>query len=528
MKQLKFMLAAATAIGLATAAQADAQFEKKPISSENFDGVDAAGKAIYSVGDNPAAIANSGFTFEGDDNESTIVIPDGEEDKALKVNTGTDPLLRKIDPVTGNAVALDVTKKVYIDTKVQFTVTPFADKDNVTATAGDKLMIYLLEVPEVKAEDGTVTTPASTKLMVKAAGPVAGDEELIAAKDYEVSNTVVPNEWYDLKVVANTFVVDQAFYPYFRITITDKNGEEQTLTRNDQESFAEFDELDDAFECFPSLALVGNVGSGVGSATLDFVGFAGEGVVDDLVFSKDVEQETSVDFTFAITRGDGVSAVAWTIDGVAQESLSATVTAGQTIAITDVTYADWYVASGTYVKDWSTEASEDLTAITVEAKPTANVTTDAEGNVKIEVTENTKPADVGIKTGSFAAADTEPAELNKALTWATAKGGAAASAAGALVGQLDFTDETETSAEQAYLLNCAPTEDAIKEKKDAFVFSAVTFDENGAPVVTVDPEFAGDVNGRIEIRGATSLDAEDAFTAPKKDGDAFFKAFLVK
>jgi hypothetical protein len=271
---------------------------------------------------------------------------------------------------------------------------------------------------------------------------------------------------------------------------------------------------------FPSLL-------GPDEKTLTYVGFAGEGTVDDLVVTKNYNQ-TVLDFTYTIKLADGVSSVTYTIGSdepvtITAETVVEDIAKDSTIVVT-AEAKDWYkitAGTGTYA------VTADET-ITVEAAKTADVTTDSEGNVKIEVTENTKPADVGVKTGSFAAADTKPAELNKALTWATSKGGAAASAAGALVGQLDFTDETETATEQAYLLNCAPTEDAIKAKKDAFVFSAFTFDENGAPVVTVDPEFAGDVNGRIEIRGATSLDAEDAFTAPKKDGDAFFKAFLVK
>ena len=53
----------------------------------------------------------------------------------------------------------------------------------------------------------------------------------------------------------------------------------------------------------------------VNSSSLDQVGFAGEGMVDDLVFSKDVEQQTTVDFTFTLSWGDGISAVTYTIAG---------------------------------------------------------------------------------------------------------------------------------------------------------------------------------------------------------------------
>ena len=188
---------------------------------------------------------------------------------------------------------------------------------------------------------------------------------------------------------------------------------------------------------------------------------------------------------------------------------------------------EWYAvkddADLEYTASEGSAGLDDLvTVVTTKVDPDT-------GDVVVNPGESVTVADIqaaaGITEGAFFAEGTTKADLEKVLTWKN-KNNANGKAD---INKITFSGVEPTSSEaEAYLLNCAPTEDAIKAKKDAFVFSAFTFDENGAPVVTIDPEFAGDVNGRIEIRGATSLDAEDAFTAPKKDGDAFFKAFLVK
>ena len=139
MKQLKFMLAAATAIGLAAAAQADGVKETKLIDNENFDAI-----AV-----DTAATAIDGYSYAGAtaaDNES-VVKAGGYNDSAnaLQVNTGTDPLLRALEAAGSVATPVPLTaeKSVYIDTMVQFTVTP--EGDTVTAGGEDKLMIYLKE-----------------------------------------------------------------------------------------------------------------------------------------------------------------------------------------------------------------------------------------------------------------------------------------------------------------------------------------------------------------------------------------------
>ncbi|MBO7182094.1 MAG: hypothetical protein J6V91_04810, partial [Kiritimatiellae bacterium] len=313
MKQLKFMLAAATAIGLATAAQA----ATSTLDSESFNGY-TDGQAVI---DSDGVALIDGFSYNGTagDNESTI-IKETEDDMALKVNTGTDPLLRKINYDDGTAVDLSESGFNYlnIDTKVQFTVTPKSDKDNVTAVAGDKLMIYLLET-----DDGNV-------LMAKAAAYSEEGAWIDGGKDFRLTlpesiDAVEPNKWYRLVVKAKAFVagVDEeteapnAWWPFFQIYIAEENDSDlsDNLCTNDDTDGAGYeaagidfgDEI--ASDYFLSLAVDSSIGDAFGPQSealkLTHVGFAGEGKVDDLVISTFDPTQTVVDFTLALDDAVG-------------------------------------------------------------------------------------------------------------------------------------------------------------------------------------------------------------------------------
>ena len=489
MKQLKFMLAAATAVGIAAAAQA-----ADPLFTDTFeDGVMPAGYSYVPVSDND------------NDNESAIVDNGYNSSKALQVNTGTNPFLRALD-YDGKANAVNLTeaklKSVYIDTMVQFTVTP--DGDTVTATEGvDKLMIYLREVPAAGE------TPASTKLMVKAAQYTPADGWMVIDPKFDATEVAIANasvvagQWYNLKVTA---YVENGF-TLFKIAL---NG---TQLRSATALYGEDDTV------FPSLI---NGTGAVNPATLTYVGFAGEGMVDDLAFTKDVEGETAVDFTFTWTTA-GISSVTYTIGDAAAVSVTSGVKienlAANTVLTIAITPADWYKvndgATLTYTAD-KVGASADLDGLVTKL---AEVTTDPEtGAEKIVVSETTTPAQVGVVAGSFKDEPAGSAELNKALTWATTKAGATAANAGAKVGELDFSNTEETPAEQAYLLNCAPTAEALQEAKDNFKFPEIV---PGQTPAIDDSQY----NGTVTVKGKKSLSDAEWGTA---EGANFFKAFLTK
>ena len=379
MKQLKFMLAAATAISLATAAQADTQPQlvKTEFSSENFD-------AVTTLNDTAAVLALPGFSYEGataSDNESVVVAGGADNTaNALQVNTGTEPLLRKIDATGNKAVPLDATKKVYIDTMVQFTVTPYGD--TVTASDNDKLMIYL-------KEDLSDSTAPKTNLVVKAG--YKGEGSLIS-KDYVLDidgKKVLPGVWYSLEVIAygNVASVSEGMdiYPAFEIYI------DGTLARIANAGVSADLQVAENIPIF-MLGSYGERLSGgtlllsmkVNSSTLDQVGFAGEGMVDELVFSKDAEPETAVDFTFTWTTA-GISSVTYTIGDADPVEVTNGVKivdlAANTVLTLNVTPADWYkVADDAVLSYTATNAGDSAVLDSLVTEVTAtdlNVTVPA-------------------------------------------------------------------------------------------------------------------------------------------------------
>ena len=323
MKKLKFMLAAATALGLASASQADTLEYLGSTSFEDFN-----------VGATVDSTLNTFFDFTGTagDNESTIVEEsytpasavrlwaNAAHTKHLKVSTGTDPLLRKIQ----QAAETIPENGLYIDTLVQFTVTPATD--TVTASSSDKLMIYLKE-SVLDAEQGTT----QTNLMVKAAEYTEGDEiegteDTFTATDVTVSGNVVPGTWYRLTVKTTLMTASGSgdSFPVFKIYL-DGTAVSSSKALCGQD-----------LTLFPSL-------QGTTSVTLAAVGFAGEGAVDDIAFTTADPFATPLDFT--LTLGTGVSGVSFTIDGHEYTAAGQyTVYEGSEIVLGQIAYAEGYMA----------------------------------------------------------------------------------------------------------------------------------------------------------------------------------------
>ena len=518
MKQLKFMLAAATAVGIAAVVQAG---EKTTYlvgtaadAPENFESAELAGQ-------NPVGTI-AGYDFQptapatAADNESLI------KDGALNVNTGTDPLLRALDwSVTGNSansVALTADKSLYIDTMVQFTVTPVGD--SVTATAGDKLMIYLQEVPEVKEGDEVVSA-ATTKLMVKAAQLKTEKQGLQVVEKYVATETVVDNyqveagEWYHLKV--NAFV-DAKGKLMFKISIKDADDTTFTeLLSNEEDPLVANDRT-----LFPSLQEASEASVAVKQA-LTHVGFAGEGKVDDLLVWT-VETISSVDFTLAL--GEGVSAVSYTVGddtGSLPTTEGATSVAlnGAAVVVSSITYAPGYVAGDNVAGSYP--ATEDGT-ITIDAKKNDSVKNDG--------TTKATGSEVGFADTVFA--ETTGSALEAVVAWT-----GSSRVSTDVVKSMQFTT-TGTSkgnpasavgtparaAEEAFLLNCAPSE--VEDEKAEFVFSATDLaklmDPNNTENLDIEAlKESKKYIGELILEGATELGNWHG----KAEGDTFFRARLV-
>ena len=395
MKQLKFMLAAATALGLATASQA-ADFA----NSTDFESYDigaflgGAGWQVVNASDNDSEIV--GETMEGVSNLPTKYRNSGHT-KALQVNTGKDPILRYIKTNANGVGPFPVTlgdaSKVYIDTMVQFTVTPAGDEP--VPGPDDKLMLYAKEVTTGEGEN-TVTT---TKLHVIASSFSPGDN-IITPDQYSTNHVdtglaISTNVWYRLTVMSfadneNAGLDvngDSRSINLFKIFV---NGE---ALRSGTPLYNCIGVTSDA-ALFPSIQ-----GAVSGNAVINSVGFAGEGKVDDLVLTSDDPFVVVTDFTFTIKLDEGVSSVTYTIgrDSVTINKDSEVRMAQDASVTIEATASDWYkIVSG--------EGEFEVSEIT-----------DNQILVKAEGVGATD-LDVEVPTG------TPPETVNAALAWAKDKG----------------------------------------------------------------------------------------------------------
>ena len=353
MKKLKFMLAAATAIGLASATQAAVDtyastgFEKLTVGTNVTTGVIEEGAA------------DSYFWYAGgtaEDNESTIIAGtpdiarprgaatvDAGREKILQVSTGTDPLLRTYKALNGSVPQSPstLTADTYVDTLVQFTVTPYTD--TVTPGADDKLMIYLKECTN------SVGEVSGTNLVV-VGGYYDGSEIVPTEYVAQLESEILPNTWHRLTVRAlvNYGNLSGYTYPAFFVYL-DGSSEpvlfDKCAVATDQSGYAApFDDQDLDTDAMDNKYLVFSLkctGTGSVAATLQGVGFAGEGKVDDIVFS-DLDPFVPVfDFTFASWDSSKVSAVTYTVGGTSYTQAGTyQVEADTEVAITSITYTD--------------------------------------------------------------------------------------------------------------------------------------------------------------------------------------------
>ena len=519
MKQLKFMLAAATVIGLATAAQAAASDQFA--TSTDFEGHDVSAESqVVTTG------TDSYFYYGGvlAENDSKIISgaptdvnrPKGvkyfetkdTQAKLLKVNTGATPLFRALDTFNEAPVSQEITEDTYIDTLVQFTVTPYTDE--VESTGADKLMIYLKEATN---DVGVIT---GTNLVVKA-GFLTRDG--IVSKDYVVRTTtpVEAGNWYRLtvKAIPNLATDAQFYYPAFSISI---NGSD----------WCSFDSgaIDNTDEDVIGLALAacgdanlailsgGTVvlplgATGSTPATLSAVGFAGEGYVDDFIVTTEdplAADPTGIDFT--LTLAPGVSAVTYVIGSADPVKITERTTLEKLeaakITISVIDYLVGYKAGDNGAGEYDVSAD----GLTIDAVEVVINDGTAEGSTA------TTAADLQITNAKFA--NDSPAQLTKLTTWAKNY-----SVSLSTVNGMTFADEEVES--EAYLLNCAPTAKAVEDAKAAFKFPAITAGE--VPAV-YEPQEGYTVAPKIF--GADSIEALKTSEVPATAGHKFFKAVLTK
>ena len=526
MKTLKFMLAAATAIGLASATQADTQdynstgFERLAVDTAVTTGVIEDGAV------------NSYFYYAGsvaEDNESVIAAagiarPRGAEnidagrDNILQVSTGTDPLVRTYAPMNGQTAQFaPITADTYVDTLVQFTVTPYTD--TVTPGANDKLMVYLGE----NTNDVGEVTSKSLKVI---AGYI-GSSAQVSAKEYEVANVSVDtNTWYRLtvKTIPDISVDDQGtsgnngHFMGFQIFI---DGTLCTLNEkpyDDAETSGAWDLVEysiyytaiDNKQMVPSILATSNDQNK--SSKLQGVGFAGEGKVDDIVFSTlDPFDFSIVDFTL-LNGTNSITAVSFTIAGGEAITQFGTYRAhtNDTIVITPT------VASGSEEVVWP----QNVTGLRYVEDGTYVLTDTATLTLTVEAVQQQEDWSSDPITPGTPAATQYPALAGTALATADA----AKLTAWATANSVAFSD-VKTDADtyvEAYLLDCAVSE--VDDEKEEFTLT-ITINAAGEPVVQspVDRNEKS-YNGTVTIKGSTTVNG--TYTNPAPSDAKFFKAEL--
>ncbi len=528
------MLAAATAIGLASAAHAD-QLE----SSTGFEKWTAGEDVVVGTGYSDAGVAGQTSYFweyagaVPDDNESRIVssnmssfasirptgtafftgADNGNSSKILQVSTGTDPLLRRFRDNGANfTLGGSGSAQVYIDTLVQFTVTPMTD--SVANTEQDKLMIYLKESPKIEAGVPSETETV-TNLVVK--GGFYKQDFSLEAKDYTVHNmTINPGEWYRLtvKAIPNFGNLSGESFPAFFVSI---NGTACTFDEcvmeesagDYPEPFVDGTVDSDTFDAIDNKTFVLSMVKGdeqTGEFGLRAVGFAGEGGVDDLVISTFDPTKTVVDFTFNL---------AGVVEGYATE-LSYTcsvskVTGG--VAAADGTktfkcFADdiisvAYTLNANYTGDWTFTGGASISGneVTPVANGSATLTVSASGGsdwVDDPTTVSNQTAATAYP--ALAGSALANADAQQLTVWAKAN-------------SVAFNDATTTPGDyvEAFLLNCAPVAATVAAEKEAFVLD-ISVAADGT--VTVSLPAGKSYNGTLQLKGSTDLSTWTDISAP--------------
>lgn len=460
----------------------------------------------------------------GGDNLAAPTTGDNPGTQYLELSTEGGTLWRSL--AAGNTVGTDIANKLgvaqalpagglYIDTMVQFT--PTEDGGAPEVAPGDKLAIWL----NVDSSSGDAPV---TNLMVKAG---AYDEEgTLSSKSFVLAGaTVEAGVWYRLTVEAidDVCLAENVFAEFYKMPAFVIKLDGAILASAESAFNATFvKQLKDnaiisaetaadigAGRVFPSL-VAGTPGQ---SSTLQAVGFKGSGALDNLSISETAPSPAPEEPT-PVTPQITLSATEATFSG--------------SLKLPTVTVAGDYELGTDYTVSWNGElptenpSADVVLTVTVTMRGnysgsnTATFTVKPASTPPVATDWPSDPTTVKDKTAGEAygfTGDLASAPADKLATWAKANGVSYAGAAGAIK-------------VEAYLLNCANTDDAITEAKADFKIPSITVDANGTVTVT-DPE--GSYNGVITIKGSETVNGN--YTLEKVDGKfpenaRFFKAYL--
>lgn len=210
--------------------------------------------------------------------------------------------------------------------------------------------------------------------------------------------------------------------------------------------------------------------------------------------------------TVTWTDKKNITKVVYIVDKVETELVSGTavdIEVGKTVTIV-ATVSGWNKVTGI----------PEAFAMTAEGK---SVTIEVAAiSADTDIGETTKPEDVGITGGDFASA--APTELKKVVNWAKDKNVSVAD-----VNAMNFT--TPGIKEEAYLLNCANTEDAVTAAKAEFKITSFTLVDG-----KLTPTLPSGYNGTVREKGTDSISGNTinwTYVTPENRGQfKFIKAVL--
>lgn len=215
---------------------------------------------------------------------------------------------------------------------------------------------------------------------------------------------------------------------------------------------------------------------------------------------------TEYDLTVTVV-GEGVASVTVKTNGVVVQDF----TSGTPIKVIQ----DAKVTITTTVADWYKAVDPQEFDMPAESKGVTISTTKIASS---DIGDENPAADAGIEDGYFASESATKEEVQNVVRWAIDKGVSIA-----VVNLMNF--ESPTTREEAYLLNCANTEDAVTAAKAEF---KITVDfVNGE----FTPTWPTGYNGNVQKKGATKIGANADWTEVTKDNQGtfkFFRAILTK
>ena len=501
MKKMTFALACASAV----AAFAWEAPVLNAIGFEDYTLTDGSFTGLSNKKDNGTDASAPGDSFwlyvgaSNSEDASTVKAYDSAKtgnSNYLELSTEGGTLWRSINGLSsattlGAAQEVSAETGLYIDTMVQFT--PTEDGGAPDLDPSDKLAIWLnvkdnvtnLCVQALQAKSEFSANVPQTFVLNNAAGNL----------------TINAGEWYRLKVKVNRLMDVMTAYEIFIGNDQLKAvGDELPWDASSAALFAESPLKDQiaANQLFVSLK-----GTSETAPALTAVGFKGSGAIDSLQFTT--QDPGGEDPAPVVKVGLTISAENATVTGITAgevevgSSLTFTVTAAEGYNLTGVTINGTTVtadADGNYTYTVADTDEAVAVVVTTEAIPSIDW-----NNPKAE--SGTATEMFGI-TGALATADGQ-----KLAAWAQN------------VGKVSFDKASEIKTD-AFLLNCANTDDAITAAKKDFVIPAITVGADGK--VTVTPP-NGDFNGVVTIKGATAVDG-DYNLAADAAGAKFFKAFL--